>query len=127
MKSIANVEIGIPVLPPHLKKATVFKEITRPLFSIRVVCDKGMEVKFCKKDVVVKYQNNKVVITGRWDTETPLWLIPIGGVKLNHMQQLQTMTDVTKNKLANSAYHQQKLRQLTAYLHACFGRIPPTT
>ena len=48
MKSIANVELGIPVLPPHLKNSTVFKEINRPLFSIPVVRDGSMEVTFRK-------------------------------------------------------------------------------
>ena len=37
------------------------------------------------------------------------------------------MTDGTTKKLVNSAYHQQKLPQLTAYLHACVGSIPLTT
>ena len=37
------------------------------------------------------------------------------------------MKYVTKNKLTNSAYPQQKLPKITAYLHACVGSIPPTT
>ena len=74
-----------------------------------------------------KIQTNKVFLTVIRDTETPLWLIPIGGPKLYHMQQLQTMIYLTKNKLANSAYRQQTLTQLTAYLHACVGSIPPNT
>ena len=78
MQSIYNVELGIPALPPHLKKATVFKEMTRTLFSIPVVCDGWMEATFRKKYIVVKDQTNKVVLTGIQDTETPLWLIPIG-------------------------------------------------
>ena len=47
--------------------------------------------------------------------------------KLNHTQQLLTMTDVKKNKIANSAYHQQILPQLTTYLHECVDSIPLTT
>ena len=52
---------------------------------------------------------------------------PNWGTKLNHMQKLRKITDVTKNKLANIAYHQQTLPQLTAYLHACVDSISPTT
>ena len=34
MQSIANLELGIPALPPYLKNTTVFKEMTRPpIFS----------------------------------------------------------------------------------------------
>ena len=98
IQSISNVELGISTLPPQLKKATIFKEITKPLFSIPAVCDGGMEVTFRKKDVVVKEQNNKVVLTGIQDTKTALWIIPIVEQNLNHMQQLRAMTDVTTTK-----------------------------
>ena len=54
MQSIDNLELGIPPLPPHLKKATVFKETTRLIFSIPVLCDGGMEVTTRKQDVMVK-------------------------------------------------------------------------
>ena len=72
--------------------------MTRPLFSIPVVCDGRMKVTFRKKDVLVKDQNNKMVLTGIQDTKTPLWIIPIVEQKLSHMQQLQAMTDVTTTK-----------------------------
>ena len=88
--------------------------MTGPLFSIPVVFDGGIEVRFLNKNVVVKDQNNKVVLIGIRDTETPPWLIPIGEQELNQMQQLQTIPDVTNNKLVNNAYHQQILPQLTA-------------
>ena len=61
MQSIDNVELVIPTLSMQLQKSAVFKGITKPLYSIPVVCDGGMEVTFRKKDLVVKYQNNKVV------------------------------------------------------------------
>ena len=64
MQSIANVELVIPTLPTLPKKGTVFKEMTKPLFSIPVVCDRRMEVTISKKDVVVKDQNSKVFLTG---------------------------------------------------------------
>ena len=54
------MELCIPALPQHLKKANIFKETTRPLFSILVICDGGMEVTFRKKYVVVKDQNKKL-------------------------------------------------------------------
>ena len=86
-----------------------------------------MEVKFCKNDLVVKDQNIKVVLTGRRDKERLLELIPIGEQKFIHMQHLRTMADITKNKPANSNYHQQTLPKLTSYLHVYVGIIPLTT
>jgi hypothetical protein len=49
MQSVATVELDIPTLPPTLKTATVFREMSKPLFSIPVVCDGGMEVTFRKQ------------------------------------------------------------------------------
>ena len=126
MQSTATIELNLPTLPPALKKATVFKEMTKPLFSVPVLCDGNMEVTFRKADMFV--QNNNIVLTGKRDTATPLWLIPIVQQPVSHMPQLQTRQNVSPIlHTAHSAYHQQTLPKLTAYLHACVSSIPPTT
>jgi hypothetical protein len=102
--------------------------MTKPLFSVPVLCDGNMEVTFRKADMFVKDQNNNIVLTGKRDTATPLWLIPIVQQKVCHMQQLKTMQNVSPLlRTAHSAYHQQTLPKLTAYLHACVSSIPPMT
>jgi hypothetical protein len=128
MQSVATVELDIPMLPARLKTATVFREMTKPLFSIPVVCDGGMEVTFRKHNMTVTNKDNQVILTGTRDTKTPLWLIPIGTKTTSHMQQLRNRWHSTTPLMhANSAYHQNPIPKLTAYLHACVGSIPPTT
>jgi hypothetical protein len=51
MQSTATIELNLPTLPPALKTATVFKEMTKPLFSVPVLCDGNMEVTFRKTDM----------------------------------------------------------------------------
>jgi hypothetical protein len=45
--------------------------MTKPLFSVPVLCDGNMEVTFRKDDMIVKDENNKIVLTGKGDTATP--------------------------------------------------------
>ncbi len=128
MQSVATIELHIPALSPELKKATVFKEMSKPLFSIPVVCDGGMEVTFRKKDVIVTNQQKQVVLKGIRDPESSLWLIPINEQKLAKMTPLKAFsTSIQAAPAAHSAYHQQTLPKLTAYLHACMGSLPPVT
>ena len=129
MQSVATVELHIPTLPARLKQATVFREMTKPLFSIPVVCDGGMEVTFRKHDMIVTDKDNQVILKGVRDTKTPLWLIPIGKKQTSHIQQLQEIRKIrhTTTATAHSAYHQNTIPKLTAYLHACVGSIPPAT
>jgi hypothetical protein len=89
MQSIATVELDIPNLPTTLKTATVFREMTKPLFLIPLVCDGGMEVTFCKHDMIVKNKNNQIILTGVRDTQTPLWLIPIATKHIRDVQPIQ--------------------------------------
>jgi hypothetical protein len=129
MQSVATVELDIPTLPTQLKTATVFREMSKPLFSIPVLCDGGMEVTFRKNDMIVKNKDNQIILTGVRDTKTPLWLIPIVKKKISPMQQLRDRRKATNipSQQVNSAYHQNTLTKLTAYLHACVGSIPPAT
>jgi hypothetical protein len=72
MRSTATIELNLLALPLTLKKATVFKEMRKSLFSVPVLCDGNMEVTFRKADMVVKDQNNNIVLKGKRDTATPL-------------------------------------------------------
>jgi hypothetical protein len=124
MQSVATIELQIPALPPGSKQATVFKEMTKPLFSIPVVCDGGMDVTFSKTEVVVTNQHKEVVR----DPDSSLWLIPIIDHQIKQTEPIQPINPVRQPKpTAHSAYHQQTLPKLTAYLHACVGSLPPTT
>jgi hypothetical protein len=80
MQSVATIELQIPALLPELKKATVFKEMSKPLFSIPVVCDGGMEVTFRKKDVIVTNKQKQMVLKGIRDPEKP----PFGSSQLTN-------------------------------------------
>ena len=124
MASTATIALNIPELPPPLREATAFREMTKGLLSVPVLCDGDMEVTFRKKDMDVKDKNNKVIIQGKRDTESPLWIIPIV------RKEKQLTNNVHKGQSlhqANSAYHQHTLPKLTAYLHSCVGSIPPKT
>jgi hypothetical protein len=108
MQSTATIELHLPTLPPALKKATVFKEMANPLFAVPVLCDGDMEVTFRKTDMFVKDQNNNIVLQGKRDTTTPLWLIPIVRHKVCHVEQLKAMRNVKPSpSTAHSAYHQK--------------------
>ena len=65
MTSSATIELDMPSLMPEMKKATVFKDIAHPLFSIPEVADQGCEVTLVpKNDMDVKDRNNDVILQG---------------------------------------------------------------
>eukprot|EP00978_Attheya_sp_CCMP212_P046404 scaffold391142_cov47-Attheya_sp.AAC.4 len=103
--------------------------MTKPLFSIPVVCDGGMDVTFSKHDVIVTNQHKEVVLRGYRDPYSSLWLIPSIEQKIAKMKQLKALNSVRQPPSAahTSAYHQQTHPKLTAYLHACVSSLPPTT
>jgi hypothetical protein len=88
MQSVATIELQIPVLPPETKQATVFKEMTKALFSIPVVCDGSMDVTFRKNDVIITSQQKEVVLKGIRDPDSSLWLIPINDHKRTYIEPL---------------------------------------
>ena len=62
MTSAAMIDLNIKELPQELRKATAFKEMTKSLLSVPVLCDGKIEVTFRKKNMEVKDENNKVII-----------------------------------------------------------------
>merc|ERR1712127_982828 len=112
MASTATIELAIPSLPASLRKATAFKEMTKALLSVPVLCDGDTEVTFRKQNMEVKNKNNEIIIKGERDTESPLWIIPIIPTEsINNNQN----TGTYKMNQANSAYQQDTLPKLTAY------------
>jgi hypothetical protein len=102
--------------------------MTKPLFSVPVLCDGDMEVTFRKTEMFVKDKNNNVVLQGKRDTATPLWFIPIVRHNVCHVEQLKAMRNSNpSHPMAHSAYHQNTRPKLTAYLHACVSSVPPAT
>ena len=124
MTSTVTIALNIPALPPPLTKATAFKEMTKALLSVPVLCDGDMEVTFRKNNMEVKDKNNNVLIQGKRDTESPLWIIPIVPEEKQLANNIKNSQSLHQ---ANSAYHQNTLPKLTAYLHSCVGSIPPKT
>ena len=112
--SIATLELDVPNLTPAMKKATVFEEIKRPLFSTPVVADEDCEVIFRKKDMEVLDKNKKVILRGTRDPLSKLWLVPIGQPKISHMQQLLAQRDnqTVPDHCVNSAHHQKNTSKI---------------
>ena len=145
MASIQSLNLQLPTLPLPARKATVFKEMRKPLLSVPVLVDNDCTVTFDKRKVTVKNTKGATILQGDRDTNSPLWLVPINNDVLTHQRlqmrqhrkqrphslrrsaQLQQQPTRAPNQQALSAYHQRTLPRLAAYLHACAGYIPPAT
>jgi hypothetical protein len=78
MHSVGTQELDLPLLPAKAKKAHTFKEMDKALLSVPELVDADCNVNFNKTGVVVINNKTKqVILEGRRDPATRLWLVPI--------------------------------------------------
>jgi hypothetical protein len=115
----------IPEVSTKAKTAYKFNEMKQPLLSIPLLADDGCKINLTKDDIVV-VKDNKIILEGKRDKVSTLWMIPI---KHNRKKQLlaQDLPTVPSVHAANSAYHQPTIAKLMAYLNATIGSLPVKT
>jgi hypothetical protein len=129
MQSVGTQELDIPLLPARAKKAHTFKEIDKALLPVPELVDADCNVNFNKSSVVViDNTTEQVILKGRRDLATRLWLIPIvqQQIKLQHQYKFKIPTSDVPHTV-NSAYHQRTVSKLMQFLHATAGSPPVKT
>jgi hypothetical protein len=76
IKSSHCCDVTIPGLPVTLTGHIVPSLSIASLIGVRVLCNAGCKVTFCKEHCDIIY-NDKVILQGRKDPTTDLWTIPI--------------------------------------------------
>jgi hypothetical protein len=119
MISQATSVLDIPELSTKAKTAYKFNEMKQPLLSIRLLAGDGCKINITKDNIVV-VKDNKIIMEGKRDKVSTLWMIPI---KHHRKKQLlaQNLPAVPSVHAANSAYHQPTIAKLMAYLNATIG------
>ena len=125
MSSVATTVLDIPELSSKAKTAYHFDEMKQPLLSIPLLADDGCKIKLTKDNIVV-VKDNKIILEGKRDKASTLWMIPI---KHHKKKQLlaQYLPEVPIVHAANSAYHQPTIARLMAFLNATIGSLPVKT
>jgi hypothetical protein len=106
MQSVGTQELDIPLLPAKAKKAHTFIEMDKALLSVPELVDADCNVNFNQKGVVVIDNNTEqVILKGRRDPATRLWLIPIvqQPIKIEHQFKFKIPTSDVPHTV-NSAY-----------------------
>jgi hypothetical protein len=126
MHSVGTQELDLPSLPAKAKKAHTFKEMDKALLSVPELVDANCNVNLNKTGVVVINNNTKqVILEGRRDPATRLWLVPIVQQQIKLQQQYKFKIPTTAiPHAANSAYHQKTIPKLIQFLHATAGSPP---
>jgi hypothetical protein len=121
MISQATSILDIPELSTKARTAYKFNEMKQPLLSIPLLADDGCKINLTKDNIVV-VKDNKVILEGKRDKVSTLWMIPI---KHHKKKQLlaQDLPAVPTVHAANSAYHQPTIAKLMAYLNATIGSL----
>ena len=127
MESVGSLTLELPALPLPERKASVFKQMRKPLLSVPVLTDSDCTVLFDKHEVIVSNPDGKTVLQGDRDAKTGLWLVPITNKALQSQRakmqrsikqlphslqsflQLQRQPLAANKHQANSEYHQQTL------------------
>jgi hypothetical protein len=127
MHSVETQELDIPSLPATAKKAHTFREMDKALLSVPELVDADCNVNFDKSSVVVINNKTKqVILEGKRDPATRLWLVPIIQQKLQQ-QQSKVNHNISVPHTVNSAYHQKTISKLIQFLHATAGSPPVKT
>jgi hypothetical protein len=125
MISQATSVLDIPELSTKAKTAYKFNEMKQPLLSIPLLADDGCKINLTADNIEV-VKDNKIILKGKRDKVSTLWMIPI---KHHKKKQLlaQDLPAVPSVHAANSAYHQPTIAKLMAYLNATIGSLPVKT
>ena len=145
LESVGSLALELPTLPLPARKASVFKQMRKPLVYVPVLVDSDCTVLFDKHGVIVSNPDGKTVLQGDCDAKTGLWLVPITNEVMQSQRakmgrsrkqcphslrsslQLQSQPPSVNKHQANNSYTQRTLPCLAAYLHAYIGYIPPKT
>ena len=68
--------LHLPQLPSKVKVAYKFPNIAKSLISILDLCDEGDSAIFTKHNIFI-WHNSNIILQGKRDYSTGLWLIPI--------------------------------------------------
>jgi hypothetical protein len=101
----------------------------KTLLSVPELVDADCNVNFNKKGVVVIDKNTEqMILKGRRDPATRLWLIPIvqQPIKLQHQFKFKIPT-IDVPHTVNSTYQQRTVSKLIQFLHATAGSPPVKT
>lgn len=123
MSSMGTKEPSLPILHPSQHTATVFQDIKKTLLSAPVLCDGDLTITFTKSTVMVKGDNINVIMRGKQDPKTSLWLIPIE----ENTRAYNQYTTMESDHQVHNAYHQQTIPSLVSFLHAACGAPLVTT
>ena len=100
IKSTHCCDITIPGLPTILTGNIVLGLSIASLIGVRVLCEAGCTVTFCKDRCDVIY-NVKTILKGCKDPSTELWTIPINA---SHMPPLHTMEPTRPDTVQHTAH-----------------------
>jgi hypothetical protein len=125
MISQATSVLNIPELSTKAKTAYKFKEVKQPLLLTPLLADDGCKTNLTADNIEV-VKDNKIILKGKRDKVSTLWMIPI---KHHKKKQLlaQDLLVVPTVHAPNSAYHQPTIAKLMAYLNATIGSLPVKT
>jgi hypothetical protein len=100
----------------------------KALLSVPELVDSDCNVNFDKNTVVVINNKTKqIILKGRRDPATRLWLVPIVQQQIQLQQEYKFKIPTSVPHAANSAYHQKKISKLIQFLHATAGSPPVET
>jgi hypothetical protein len=76
MTSQATTMLDIPALSTKAKTAYKFNEMKQPLLLIPLLADDGCKINLTADNIEV-VKDNKIILKGKRDKVSTLWMIPI--------------------------------------------------
>jgi hypothetical protein len=80
MISQATSVLDIPELSTKARTAYKFNEMKQPLLSIPLLADDGCKINLTEDNIVV-VKDNKIILEGKRDKTSTLWMIPINRIR----------------------------------------------
>ena len=116
MTNTHEATLRLPGVSPSASKAYVFNNMASSLLSIGQLCDDGCIATFDKDSVVIA-KDNAVILQGKRDPSTKLWM-----VDLNCSPTMSPLPGPNViQHAANAAIAQETVPERVAFLHWCAG------
>ena len=116
MTNTHEATLRLPGVSPSASKAYVFNNMASSLLSIGQLCDDGCIATFDKDSVVIA-KDNAVILQGKRDPSTKLWM-----VDLNCSPTMSPLPGPNVIQYAaNAAIAQETVPERVAFLHWCAG------
>ena len=77
MQATDTIKLDIPTLPEKATTSNVFTYMTTSLILVPKLCDAECLVTFQKSHVTVYNPEGKMILVGRHDPQTRLWMVPL--------------------------------------------------